>query len=42
VTSALFGASKPEQIEDVVRALDGPAFAADELAAIEGIMGSRE
>jgi L-glyceraldehyde 3-phosphate reductase len=38
VTSALFGASRPEQINDVVGALAGPGFSADELAAIEAIL----
>lgn len=34
VTSALIGASRPEQILDCVKALDKPDFTADELAAI--------
>ena len=39
VTSALVGASKPEQILDNIRALDFPALSAEELERIEGILG---
>ena len=39
VTSVLIGASKPEQIADNVRALENTSFTADELAAIEQIVG---
>ena len=39
MTSALIGASKPEQIEDAVAALDNLEFCADELARIEAILG---
>ena len=35
ITSALIGASRPEQIEDCVRAANAPKFAAAELAAID-------
>ena len=35
MTTALIGASRPEQIVDAVGALDKPDFAADELAAID-------
>jgi L-glyceraldehyde 3-phosphate reductase len=35
ITSALIGASKPEQIEDCVGALKAPAFSHEELAKIE-------
>ncbi len=35
VTSALIGASRPEQIVDCVRALDNSAFSDEELAAID-------
>jgi L-glyceraldehyde 3-phosphate reductase len=35
VTSVLTGASRVEQIEDSVRALDNTAFTADELAEID-------
>jgi L-glyceraldehyde 3-phosphate reductase len=35
VTSALIGASRPEQIKDAAKALDGPAFSPEELAAID-------
>jgi L-glyceraldehyde 3-phosphate reductase len=35
VTSALIGASRPEQVEDCVKALDHPDFTAEELAQIE-------
>lgn len=39
VTSALIGASRVSQIEDCVAALDNLAFSADELQAIEAILG---
>ena len=35
VTSALIGASSPEQLEDSVGALDGAPFSEDELAEID-------
>jgi L-glyceraldehyde 3-phosphate reductase len=35
VTSALIGASSPEQVEDSVKALDNPSFTADELKEID-------
>jgi len=35
VTSALIGASSPEQVTDSVKALDNPSFAADELKEID-------
>jgi L-glyceraldehyde 3-phosphate reductase len=35
VTSALIGASRPEQVVDSVAALDKPDFSADELAEID-------
>ena len=35
VTSALIGASRPEQVVDCVQALDRPDFSAEELAEIE-------
>ena len=35
ITSALIGASRPEQIEDSVGALEAPAFSHDELKTIE-------
>uniref|UniRef100_A0A9E7ZKV6 L-glyceraldehyde 3-phosphate reductase n=1 Tax=Bosea sp. NBC_00436 TaxID=2969620 RepID=A0A9E7ZKV6_9HYPH len=35
VTSALIGASRPEQVTDCVAALTNPAFSAEELAAID-------
>ena len=38
ITSALIGASRPEQIEDVVGALDNLEFSAEELQAIEEIL----
>ena len=38
VTSALIGASKPEQIAENVAALENLAFSAEELAAIEAIL----
>ncbi len=40
VTSALIGASKPEQIEDCVGALRNLEFSQEELERIEGILGS--
>ena len=39
MTSALIGASRASQIEDAVGALDNLAFTADELQAIEAILG---
>ncbi|MFL7838076.1 MAG: L-glyceraldehyde 3-phosphate reductase [Candidatus Promineifilaceae bacterium] len=39
ITSALIGASKPEQIEDIVKALDNLELSVEELAAIERILG---
>jgi L-glyceraldehyde 3-phosphate reductase len=38
VTSALIGASRPEQIEDIVGALDNLALSEEELRAIEAIL----
>ncbi len=38
VTSALIGASRPEQIVENVQAVHGPAFTQDELDAIEAIL----
>lgn len=38
MTSALIGASRPEQIEDAVKALDNLEFSDEELQAIEGIL----
>lgn len=38
VTSLVIGASRVEQIEDNVAALNGPALSAEELAAIEAIL----
>lgn len=35
VTSALIGASRPEQIDENLRALEGPAFTAEELEQID-------
>lgn len=40
MSSALIGASKPEQIEDALGALDNLDFSADELARIEAILGA--
>lgn len=39
VTSALIGASKVQQIDDIVGALEQPDFTAEELARIEQILG---
>ncbi len=38
ITSALFGASRPQQIRDVVAALNHLEFSPEELAAIDGIL----
>ena len=38
VTSALIGASRPEQILENLRAFDAPALSADELAEIDAIL----
>jgi L-glyceraldehyde 3-phosphate reductase len=38
VTSALFGASRPEQVQDVVTALQHLDFSPEELASIESIL----
>ncbi len=40
VTSALIGASKPEQIEDAVGALQNLAFSSEELAQIDAILAA--
>ena len=42
VTSALIGASKPEQIVENVRALEHAPFTGDELAAIDAILAPNE
>lgn len=38
VTTALIGASRPEQVEENVRAFDAPALSEEELAQIEAIL----
>ena len=38
VTSALIGASRPEQIRENIKALQFPAFSAEELQAIDAIL----
>ena len=38
VTSALIGASRPEQVEENVRALSNPPLSPEELAEIETIL----
>ena len=38
VTSALIGASRPEQIEDCAKAVESPRFGAEELAAIDAAL----
>jgi len=38
VTSALIGASRPEQVEENVRALDAPALSPEELCRIDAIL----
>ncbi len=40
VTSALIGASRPAQLDDAVGALRAAPLSADELAAIDGILGA--
>jgi L-glyceraldehyde 3-phosphate reductase len=40
MTSAVIGASSPRQIEDAVGALKGPAFTAEELKAIDGVLAN--
>ncbi len=40
ITSVLFGASRPEQIENNCLALNHPKFSADELAEIESVLKS--
>lgn len=42
VTSALVGASRPEQLEENVRAFDAPELSADELAEIELILAGQK
>ena len=37
VVSALIGASRPEQIDENIAAVDGPAFSDDELTAIDAL-----
>jgi len=39
VTSALIGASKPEQITENAKALDAPALTEEELREIDEILG---
>ena len=39
VTSALIGASRPEQLLENVKALDAPALTEEELSAIDDILG---
>jgi len=38
VTTALIGASRPEQIEDCAKAVESPRFGAEELAAIDAAL----
>lgn len=40
VVSALIGASRPEQLDENIAAVGGPAFTADELARIDEIAGN--
>ena len=39
VTSALIGASRPEQLRENVAALETPSFSAEELSAIDAVIG---
>ncbi len=41
VTSAVIGASRVGQIDDAVKALEGPTFSQDELKKIDGILGGK-
>ncbi|MBQ9252481.1 MAG: L-glyceraldehyde 3-phosphate reductase [Clostridia bacterium] len=41
VTTALIGASKPEQVIENVKALSAPAFTAEELAEIDQVLASK-
>ena len=38
VTSALIGASRPEQVLDNIQVVNAPAFTEDELAAIDRVL----
>jgi L-glyceraldehyde 3-phosphate reductase len=40
VASALIGASRPEQLDENLAALDGPAFTAEELERIDALSDS--
>ena len=40
ITSALMGASRVEQIEEAVAALDAPAFSSEELTSIDALLAS--
>ncbi|MFT4134906.1 aldo/keto reductase [Microbacterium sp.] len=40
ITSALIGASRPEQLDENLAALDGPAFVAEELEQIDVLAGA--
>jgi L-glyceraldehyde 3-phosphate reductase len=40
VTSALIGASRPEQVDDAVGAIQNLDFSSEELSAIEAILGA--
>ena len=42
ITSALIGASKPEQVEDCAGAINNLEFSADELAQISAISEEKE
>jgi L-glyceraldehyde 3-phosphate reductase len=42
MTSALIGASKPQQIDDCVGALANPGFSAEELAAIDAVLAAEQ
>ena len=42
MTSALIGASKPQQIDDCVGALENPGFSAEELAAIDAVLAAEQ
>lgn len=42
ITSALIGASRPEQVEDCVGAIDNLDFTAEDLAEIDGLANEEQ
>lgn len=41
ITSVLIGASRPEQVVDSIKCLDGPGFSSEELEKINEIVSSK-